>query len=71
MLHRSALRSPIIHVLVGIVFLALFTWPFLAFEQPINTWVFLYGSWMVAIACAFVLTQGSGGPASETDEGEE
>lgn len=56
---KRALRNPILHVLLGAFFLAVFTWPFIAFEKPIHTWMFLYGSWALAIGCAFVVSQGS------------
>lgn len=47
---RSFLAQPLAQLLLGLVFLLLFTWPLFASDSAYGTWAHLYGSWAVAVA---------------------
>ena len=63
---RLVLGRPPIHLIAGAAFALLFTWPILAFENPLSTWAFMYFTWVAATAVLFVLSRGE-----EVDDSEQ
>lgn len=57
-----------LHLLLGLVFAVVFTWPFLAIERPIGAWAFLYVAWAVAIGVTFALSLGVPAPDEDEDD---
>ena len=60
---------PAFHVLLGLGFLVLFTWPFLGFSRPIHTWIYLHVIWAIAVV-VLLLTGRAGEPDPEDEEPE-
>lgn len=60
------LGHPALHVMLGVLFAILFTWPLLASTQPVATWAFMYGAWGVAVLACAALSFGTA-PAGEDD----
>ncbi|MGH1347587.1 MAG: hypothetical protein ACRBN8_38880 [Nannocystales bacterium] len=69
---KKILGTPLIHAVLGFMFLAAFSWPIFSFEEPINTWKFMYGAWAVGIGLLFLTTTfGSAPEADEMDDDED
>lgn len=56
------------HLIVGLAFLVVFSWPLFAFDVPFNTWSFLYVAWGVSIGLLYAMSQGT--DPTEDDEQE-
>ncbi len=56
---RRALGRPALHLSVGALFLAAFSWPFFTFTHAGSVWTWLYLSWAACIAAAFVFSRGT------------
>lgn len=55
---RTILGRPALHVMLGVIFAIIFTWPLLAIERPINTWMFLYAFWGLSVFWCGLLALG-------------
>lgn len=69
----NVLARPSLHLVAGLLFAVVFTWPLLSIEQPIDTWYFLYASWGVSIVVSGLFSLGvtSDEEAVDDDEDEE
>jgi|GEM_PF-1179705 len=67
---KKVLGTPLIHGVLGFSFFAAFSWPIFSFEEPINTWMFMYGAWAVGIGVLFATTM-FGTPPDVDGEDEE
>jgi len=51
------LGRPALHLLLALGFAVAFLWPIFAMTRPANTFHFLYGAWILALAALFVFSR--------------
>ena len=64
---RATLGQPLLHIVVGIIFLAVWSWPLLTGNHAGSTWGAIYVTWGLAIVVSFVLSRGRD-PEEDPDE---
>ena len=51
------LGRPALHLLLALGFSVAFLWPIFAMTRPVDTFHFLYGAWILAIAASFIISR--------------
>jgi hypothetical protein len=64
---RNPFNQPGITLLFAFLWLILFTYPFLVFNQPAQVFYFLFVAWGAAIAALYLMSR-KRGKVTETDE---
>ena len=59
---RIVLGRPALHLVLGAVFVLLFSWPILASDSPLTTWSTIFVAWALSLAVSFVLSWGEDEP---------
>jgi hypothetical protein len=71
-MHRESskriLGRPALHVVLALIFTAVFCWPILAGTTPAHTFKFLYAGWFLSLVALGAVSRGHAAPPAEDDE---
>jgi hypothetical protein len=64
----AVLSRPGVHVVLGCVLFLALTWPFVAFDSALRTWVYLHVVWVGAVGLLLAMARAERGGGEDAEE---